>query len=152
MALSDIPAGTELTWDYGEHYPRDWFKPPPQVAPSSVVVECKRDPAPWARKELSVSSSHPERKQASACNPSSSMASRKAPGLKSARKSAPLETLCIVELFERAASQVYSPGSFAAGGLIAMPQPMIGVRGVEDILAWPLPAAQADKYPLSRDG
>jgi hypothetical protein len=53
------------------------------------------------------------------------------------------DDMSFVELFEAAAGTVASPGAFAAGGEVAMPQPLISVEGVEDPLAWPLPGAQA---------
>ena len=52
------------------------------------------------------------------------------------------EDLTFVERFESAVELVSAPGTFAAGGDVAMPQPMLGVAGVEDLLAWPLPGAQ----------
>jgi len=52
------------------------------------------------------------------------------------------EDCTFVERFESAVELVSAPGTFAAGGDVAMPQPMLGVAGVEDVLAWPLPGAQ----------
>ena len=53
------------------------------------------------------------------------------------------EDLSFAERFQSAAELVSAPGTFAAGGDVAMPQPMLSVVGVEDVLAWPLPGAQA---------
>ena len=53
------------------------------------------------------------------------------------------EELTFAERFQLAAELVSAPGTFAAGGDVVMPQPMLGVVGVEDVLAWPLPGAQA---------
>ena len=47
------------------------------------------------------------------------------------------------ERFEEAAQHLQAPGAFAAGGEATLPQPMLSVAGVEDVLAWPLPGAQA---------
>ena len=53
------------------------------------------------------------------------------------------EDLTFAERFQSATELVSAPGTFAAGGDAAMPQPLLGVAGVEDVLAWPLPGAQA---------
>jgi hypothetical protein len=54
------------------------------------------------------------------------------------------EGLTFVERFDAVVEHVQQPGAFGAGGRAAeLPQPMLGVRGVEDVLAWPLPGVQA---------
>ena len=53
------------------------------------------------------------------------------------------EDLTFAERFQSTTELVSAPGTFAAGGDAAMPQPMLSVVGVEDVLAWPLPGAQA---------
>lgn len=151
VASEDIPAGTELYWDYGVLYDRHWLQQQvhPKKAPKSELslsaLAARPLHTPPVQPAAAVVDAPPfvHRVKCAARNPGASKSgSGRLPPMKAARKSVPRPP----DLREQLLSTVDSlnpHGSFAVGGAAELPQPMLRVQGVEDCLAWPLPSAQA---------